>query len=192
VLELTSGRLAELREQLRLFDDVRSVASGPAGHLAVRAVAELAEPDTLSPIVLEGLALDIVGTAARATSRVAHRAADRPAAAWLARAREILHESPADVTLSSLAAAVGLHPVYVARAFRARYGCAVGEYARWLRVERAARELAAGTRSLATIAARAGFADQSHFSRVFRRHVGLSPAAYRRLCGATRHGDASR
>lgn len=181
VLELTAGRLAELHEHVQLFDDVRSAAPAAAGYLALRAAAELATPDSLSPIVLEGLALEIVAAAARSTSRAAHRAADRPAAAWLGRAREILHESPADVTLSSLAAAVGLHPVYVARAFRARYGCAVGDYARRLRVRRAARELADGAQPIATIAARAGFADQSHFSRVFRRHTGLSPATYRRL-----------
>ena len=190
VLELTAGRLAQLREHLRLFDDVRSVAPRAAIHLAARAAAELARPDSLSPVVLEGLALEIVAAAARPTSRAAHRAADRTTAAWLDRARGILHESPEDVTLSSLAAAVGLHPVYVARAFRARYGCAVGEYARRLRVDRAAREIVGGTDSLATIAARAGFADQSHFSRVFRRHTGLSPAAYRRACHDARHDPA--
>jgi AraC family transcriptional regulator len=95
-----------------------------------------------------------------------------------------MRDAPEGVTLSALASAVGLHPVYVARAFRARYGCAVGEYARRLRIGRAARELADGTQPLAVIAAQAGFADQSHFSRVFRRHTGLSPSAYRRHCRA--------
>jgi AraC family transcriptional regulator len=191
VLELTAGRLAQLHEHLRVFDDVRSVAPPAVIHLAARATAELSAPDSLSSVVLEGLALEIVAASARATSRVAHRAADRPAAAWLDRAREILHESPEDVTLSSLAAAVGLHPVYVARAFRARHGCSVGDYARRLRIRRAALEITEGAHSLATVAARAGFADQSHFSRVFRRLTGVSPAEYRRLCAAPRRGDAT-
>jgi AraC family transcriptional regulator len=48
-----------------------------------------------------------------------------------------------------------------------------------LRVEWAAAEILSGHRSLAEIAAEAGFADQSHFTRVFRRQVGVTPGEYR-------------
>jgi AraC family transcriptional regulator len=34
---------------------------------------------------------------------------------------------------------------------------------------------------LATVALAAGFADQSHFTRFFKRHTGLTPNAYRRM-----------
>ena len=47
-------------------------------------------------------------------------------------------------------------------------------------VQRAAEQLATGGQPLAEIALAAGFADQSHFSNVFRRRVGMSPSAYRR------------
>jgi AraC family transcriptional regulator len=47
-------------------------------------------------------------------------------------------------------------------------------------VARAARELAETDAPLAEIALAAGFADQSHFSNVFRRETGLSPSAFRR------------
>jgi AraC-like DNA-binding protein len=46
-------------------------------------------------------------------------------------------------------------------------------------VEQAARELAETDEPLSEIALRAGFYDQSHFSNVFRRVLGVSPAAYR-------------
>jgi AraC-like DNA-binding protein len=51
---------------------------------------------------------------------------------------------------------------------------------RRLRIERAAQELGGTTRSIAEIAMTAGFADQSHFSDVFRRQTGMSPSAFRR------------
>ena len=56
----------------------------------------------------------------------------------------------------------------------------IGEYLRRLRIDRAAEQLATGSQPLAEIALAAGFADQSHFSNVFRRRVGMSPSAYRR------------
>jgi len=96
-------------------------------------------------------------------------------------ARDLLH---ADLTtrrtLGELAAAVGVHPVTLARAFRRSFGCSVGEYLRRLRIERAAAQLGGSETPLATIALTAGFADQSHFSNLFRRETGMSPSAYRR------------
>lgn len=58
---------------------------------------------------------------------------------------------------------------------RARHACSIGEYVRRLRVDYAARRLVGSTSSIADIATAVGFADQSHFSRVFLRITGLSP-----------------
>jgi AraC family transcriptional regulator len=70
--------------------------------------------------------------------------------------------------------------VTLARTFRRTFGCTVGEYLRRLRIERAAEQLVSGDLPLAEIALAAGFADQSHFSNVFRRRTGVSPSAFRR------------
>jgi AraC family transcriptional regulator len=70
--------------------------------------------------------------------------------------------------------------VTLARGFRKAYGCSVGAYLRWLRIVHAARRLAESDEPLAEIALEAGFADQSHFSNVFRRETGLSPSVFRR------------
>jgi len=83
------------------------------------------------------------------------------------------------IGLGELAEIVGVHPTYLGRAFRAHYGLSVGEYGRRLRLAWAAAELARGEKPLAEIATSAGFADQSHFTRVFRRHIGTTPARYR-------------
>jgi AraC family transcriptional regulator len=54
----------------------------------------------------------------------------------------------------------------------------VWQYSRRLRLEWAAAQLTE-QRSLAQIAVEAGFAGQSHFTRAFRRHFGVTPGRYR-------------
>jgi AraC family transcriptional regulator len=50
---------------------------------------------------------------------------------------------------------------------------------RHVRIEFARRELEASAAPLGDIAAAAGFCDQSHFSRLFKRYTGQTPAEYR-------------
>ena len=71
-----------------------------------------------------------------------------------------------------------MHPVHLARTFRRVYQTTFAAYVRDLRIECARRELA-GRAPLSDIAALAGFADQSHFSRLFKQHTGLTPSEYR-------------
>jgi transcriptional regulator GlxA family with amidase domain len=103
-----------------------------------------------------------------------------PAPRWLLRAQEQLHatiEGP--VTLAELAREAGVHRARLSRAFRAHFGCSVGDYHRRVRVAWAADQIARNAMPLAEISVRAGFADQSHFGRVFRRWTGLTPRQYR-------------
>ena len=72
-----------------------------------------------------------------------------------------------------------MHPVHLAREFRRFQRCTIGEYIRQLRIERACRQLHASDEPLATIASAVGFSDQSHFSRTFKRLIGMTPAGYR-------------
>ena len=98
------------------------------------------------------------GFARRGAAAGAARRSDRARGAGRGR------RSPSDVPCPSLP-----------RPLRA----SVGEYGRRLRPAWAAAELARGGKPLAEIAASASFADQSHFTRVFRRQVGTTPARYR-------------
>ena len=150
--------------------------------LACRLAGELRASDAAAPLAAEGLALQLLAAAGRETST--KRPAGRPPA-WLSSAEELLRARIGScLGLTELAETVEVHPAHLARAFRARYGVSVGEYGRRLRLAWAATEIAGGDRPLAEIASMAGFADQSHFTRLFRRYVGTTPARYRE---ETRH-----
>jgi AraC-like DNA-binding protein len=97
-----------------------------------------------------------------------------------ARIRELLHDryAAADLTADDLAAAAGCSRFAAYRAFHQVYGLAPSDYQRQLRV-RAARRLLARDIPPAVAAAEAGFADQAHLTRWFRRYYGVTPGAYR-------------
>lgn len=101
---------------------------------------------------------------------------------WLLRTKEELDDAfDQKPTVRALAAAAGVHPVYLSRAFRRHFGCAVTTYRRRLRVRAAAAELAATPTPAAQIALAVGFADQSHMCRDFQTELGISPGRLRVL-----------
>ncbi|HBS29767.1 MAG TPA: hypothetical protein DEB06_10035 [Phycisphaerales bacterium] len=101
-----------------------------------------------------------------------------------ARALKLLELEHAESTgTGSIAAELGLHPTSVTRMFRRSLGCGVMEHLRRLRVRAAAERLANSALPLALVACEAGFADQAHMTRCFRRETGVTPGLYRRLAG---------
>ena len=131
--------------------------------------------DPVSPLVIESLGVEIMAEISRSAQGV-----ERKPPAWLERAREFLHENFAEsMHLSEVAKIAEVHPVHLVRVFRSFYRCTIGEYVRKLRVEFASRELSTSDLPLAAIALSAGFSDQSHLSRTFRQHTGLSPSEFR-------------
>ena len=105
---------------------------------------------------------------------------DRRFPQWLETVKNILEQRFAEpYKLSEIAAEAGVHPVHLAREFRKHYGSTIGEYLRRVRIEYACRELMDSKVAVANIASAAGFADQSHFSRTFKRVCGTTPGRYR-------------
>jgi AraC family transcriptional regulator len=158
--------------------DLPELRNGRVRCLAARLYGESCRPDQFSLLAAEALALEIVGEAARNVSRRDSSGMPR----WLVKATELLHETlPDNLTVAKIANVVGIHPVHLARVFRMRYGCSIGEYARRWRVEVASRELAATATPIAEVAASAGFADQSHLCRTLRSVSGLTPSEFRAI-----------
>jgi AraC family transcriptional regulator len=83
-------------------------------------------------------------------------------------------------TLEQMAAAARLSPYHFARQFKAATGLPPHQYVIARRVDRAQQLLrAGGNLSLAQVAVRAGFTDQSQFSHHFKRLVGVTPGQFR-------------
>jgi AraC-like DNA-binding protein len=151
--------------------------------LSMRLYGEFVRPDAASSLIVEGLTLELLGYCCRAT--IGRPNAGPPS--WLASVRDIILDRCAEpLNISELAAEAAVHPGHLAATFRKFFGASVGEYARRCRLERAARLMADAERSLAEIALATGFADQSHFTRCFRRQFGVTPAAYRREASRSR------
>ncbi len=160
----------------RSLDQVAELRGRGFGWLGRRLVSELRAPDAAAPLAAEGLGLELLAAVSRDTDEPPLRRSP----AWLRSAEELLRTRLGDcIGLSELAEMIAVHPAHLARAFRVRYGVSVGEYGRRVRIEWAAAEVARGDRPLAEIAVEAGFADQSHFTRLFKRHMGTTPAKFR-------------
>ena len=145
---------------------------------AARLEAECHRPDDLSPLVVEGVALALLASGARLFRQTSHHGR---APRWLLQVVDYLQSRFLErVVLGDVAREVGVHPSQLAHEFRLRMRTSPGEYLRRLRVEWAARQLRDRSTSLADVAVRAGFHDQSHFTRVFRRYYGMAPDAWRR------------
>jgi AraC family transcriptional regulator len=144
--------------------------------LGLRLYREFDHPDAASALVIEGLTLELLGHCARASlSRL------RPSPPlWLEHVRtSLIDRCTEPPSLADLAREASVHPGHLAAMFRRYFGTSAGEFARRCRIDRACRMLTDTGRSLADIAIAAGFADQSHFTRCFRRQFGITPAVYR-------------
>jgi len=116
--------------------------------------------------------------------------AERRRPAWLVKVEDRLNaEFQAPPTLVELAEDAGVHPVHLSRTFRAIRRESIAQALWRLKVQHAARRMRSRETALADIALEAGFADQSHFTRIFKRITGRTPVAYRRLMGNLAMGD---
>jgi AraC family transcriptional regulator len=170
--------LRKIRDFTDVLDAPAVFGSAELSWLTARLYRESQATDAVAPLMLEALAFEIIA----ATSRRAESLRERNVPCWLKQAQEYLHAHFAEnISFSALAETVGAHPVYLAREFRRRYGCTMGDYVRRIRIETACRKIAESDLPLDEIALMTGFYDQSHFTNVFKRFTGMTPAQYRAI-----------
>jgi AraC family transcriptional regulator len=178
LVEVELAQIEVLRPHASVLDRRTHYQGGPVGALALKLQDELRRSDEAAPLAIEGLMLELLAIASRQNgARGLHRKVR-----WLEQTLELIEaELGGSLGVTGVAASVGVHPVTLARAFRRTFGCTMGDYVRRRRIERSMRQLRESSTSLAEIAAMNGFADQSHFSNLFRRYVGVTPSRYRSL-----------
>lgn len=168
-----------------LFQPVASLLERPVNMTALstsvaalRLHHELLNQDDWSPVSLQGRALDLLADIGREFER-AHKGARGPS--WLGRAEEMVRDRFREkLSIEEVAGEAGVHPMHLTRVFKKYHGTTVAGFQRDLRLDWAEHQLRTGDQPIGRIALRAGFSDQSHFTRVFKRHRGRTPGEIRR------------
>lgn len=178
-VDVDRAHFADSSSIFRVLDERMHTRASAAGDIARRLVYELASDDDTALVAAEGLALELLVE----LSREPVPRMTRPPR-WLLEADELIHEVYATrFSIGDIARTVGVQPATLARTYRRTFGCTVGERIRRLRVNHAAGSLVGTREPLSAIALDAGFYDQPHFTNIFRRYVGATPADYRARLG---------
>jgi AraC family transcriptional regulator len=173
-VEIDEPWLDRLREVAPLPDISTDLHGGEMVWPATRLYGECRAFDAASPLAIEGLVLEMLATVART------RIEEKRPPTWLSRVVDRLHaEFHQPLTVSDLAAEAGVHPFHLSKVFRQFHHQTIGEYLHRLQVHYACNQLANPDAKLADVALAAGFADQSHFTRVFKHVTGVTPGAFR-------------
>lgn len=165
----------EESQEFRLAREPVRICSLAARAIVIRLMNEMSLWCPDSPGVAEALCLELLAAVGN------DRIAERRVPPWLTAAARLLEESPDDLTVNELAAEVRIHPIHLARTFRRFFRCTPGQYRRSVKLRRSISLLARMGIPIAEVAAEAGFADQAHLTRLFRKTYGIAPGAFRGL-----------
>lgn len=162
-------------------------------HLALALAAMTRQPEAADPLVAEQLGAALAACVTRLLAqrsghgkpRSGHGKPVQSMAISTQRLRRVLDYieaslSERNLSLAEIASVAHLSPFHFSRAFKTVTGTAPHRFVVERRVDRAKALLTDPDISLAEIAAAVGFANQAHFSTMFRRLTGVSPRQYRR------------
>jgi AraC-like DNA-binding protein len=136
------------------------------------------EARTLAQICAEETAEQRVREAVQRFVESASRESERATPSWAGMISRRLREDPT-LRISDLARNARRHPSWLGTAYKRAIGEGLLETAARYRVERAAQLLRETDQPSACIAVEAGFCDQSHMDRTFRRILGRRPSSVR-------------
>ncbi len=104
--------------------------------------------------------------------------------AWASELKNIFQDqidTHLTLSLKQVSKELNMHPAYLSREFSKYFDdLSFGEYIRKLRIEKAIELIKSSDYTLTEIAYLSGFSDQSHFTRIFRKHTSNSPSAFRK------------
>lgn len=175
-----------LPESARKFlaEPIIGFSNDALGRAFVELGGELAAGDDMLPMFTEGWTMQALAYVARTSRRQPSNGLLQSSglAPWqLRRAKEMLRaDLSGNMPLAEVAQACKLSVNHFSRAFKASTGQPPHQWVTALRIETARELLENSSAPLVHVAGMCGFADQSHFTRMFGRVVGSSPGAWRR------------
>jgi len=161
--------------QVDVPQQVVELRGGDAAWLMSRLYQEFLTRDATAELSVESLLYELCANVAGVQALPQHEPAWMPAVD-----RAIQRGFTESIALQTIAGEVGVHPSHLCRAFHRFRGRSVGDYVMGMRMQLACRRILETEWPLHEVAAEAGFTDQSHMTRVFKRLVGATPGVYRR------------
>ena len=106
----------------------------------------------------------------------------RKAPPWAKEIKEMIQDHiDTSISLKEISKGLDIHPAYLSREFSKYFdNLSFGEYIRKQRIEKAIEYLKNSNFTLTKIAYLTGFSDQSHFTRIFKKCIGVNPSQYRK------------
>ena len=134
--------------------------------------------DLIDQLLIESLIMELV-TDLNQQSDGLKKSHDIPQ--WVDKIEEVFQADYSNrYSLKTLAQIINLHPIYLCRAFKQFTGLNIGEFSQRIKIDRACQKLAFTDLSLTEIALDCGFYDQSHFIKVFKKQMKLTPSKFRK------------
>ncbi|MDE1991143.1 MAG: helix-turn-helix domain-containing protein [Rhizobiaceae bacterium] len=165
---------AQLDNPRLFFSDPRLMA------IAELIAAECENPEPLHDLYGDGLALSLLISVLN-LPRSAPRKRGKLASWQLRRATDFIEENCLrNIRLEELASLTGLSQSHFSHAFKASTGLPPHQWQTQARLERAKQLLLKNNTPLTSVAVETGFSDQAHFTRVFRKNVGATPASWKK------------
>lgn len=101
---------------------------------------------------------------------------------WIKKVKDYINDNPlAPISLQELSHLFGLHPNYIVRKFKSVTGMKLSEYLTKIRLDHSISNLLLTEDRLTDIAIDAGFYDQSHFNRNFKKYLNTTPKLFRKV-----------
>ncbi|SDI47986.1 PocR ligand-binding domain-containing protein [Desulfosporosinus hippei] len=106
--------------------------------------------------------------------------ADKKHIAIVKNARDFIMENYAlPLTVNDVAQHLFISPSHLSRLFREELDCTINDYLTRVRVEQAVEIMKKPEFSVAQVSKAVGFQNQSYFSKVFRKYIGVTPLTYK-------------
>lgn len=176
-LELTEGWLKHHDINPGKVENISEVDEKSIAPFASKLLFESIYSDHFSEISIDTLSVEILDSLLSSSNTSVDNSP-----VWAAKIREYLSDNAHDkISLADLSLQTGMHSVHISRAFRKYFRMSFGDYIRKQKIQKSLAYLLDKNYSITQIAHDCGFADQSHYTRIFRRFKGITPARYRAI-----------